>query len=133
MNTEHDVTPMLEMRKRLDASIEALLEKTAAMRKKRDALNTAIEILRSNDDELIDYAPKQPKRSYKFDEDECEKKVLGYLSNGSGRLSFTDLIGRLKQENFNFTVAGLRRVVSTSPKIVREGVKEQTRYCLVRE
>ena len=63
-----------------------------------------------------------------FDEGAVEDRVLQILATGD--YSFPQLRDMLDKESVIYSAAGLRRILKTSPKIVKKGDREQTRYKL---
>ena len=137
MSEDETLAPLLQARDRIDGAIQAYLDKVAALRKRRDAVTAAINVVRAGDDEIMSLpvaaAHKNGRtRMSKFDEAAVERRVLAMLEDpgNEGELSFAQMEKILRDEAVTFSVAGLRRILATSPKIRREGEREYTRYKL---
>ena len=129
MSSEDDISPLLAMRQKLDNQIAAILEKVAGIRKKRDALQMAIDVLRSGDEELAGYssaAPKQVRPTYSYNLAEVEAVSISFLSQGP--MKFRELLAAVRDRGHNVSVSGLRKILVTSPSITVEGQRDQTRY-----
>lgn len=59
MNDHEAVEPLISARTRIEEVMSELREKLDILNKKREAIQTAIDILRSSDAELRDTPPKQ--------------------------------------------------------------------------
>lgn len=132
MSNEDDISPLLAMRQKLDNQIAGILEKVAGIRKKRDVLQNAIEVLRSSDEDLNGYpstAPRQPRSNptYNYNSAEVEAAVLSILDK-SGPLKFRELLPLVVERGQNVSKTGLRNVLSTCPHITVVGQRDQTRY-----
>ena len=134
MVTEDEtLSPLLSARDRLDNTIAAYLDKVAALRKRREAINTAIEIVRAGDDEIMSLPTlvvrKNGKdRVFNFNESEVESRILSMLH--SGEMSRPQIRGVLDSERLVYSISGLNRILKTSPKIKITGARDSTRYQL---
>ena len=131
---EETIGPLLKARDRIDAAIQAYLDKVATLRKRREAVSASIDIIRAGDDEIMSLPTLVLKnktgkpRIVGFDEGAVEDRVLQILATGD--YSFPQLRDMLDKESVIYSAAGLRRILKTSPKIVKKGDREQTRYKL---
>ena len=130
------VGPLMQARAQLDQAIDGYLEKVALLRKRREAIQLAVDTLRSSDDELrslIACAPRargvQEKRVVTFDEDQVEKAVIEYLGTHK-KASYADIAYVLDSAKIQYSAAGLKRVLKTSPHVVSEGTRAYLRWRL---
>lgn len=68
------IGPLIAARERIDVAIQAYLDKVAALRKRREVLTAAMDLIRSGDDEILNLPvvvqngsdPHRPKRVLAF-------------------------------------------------------------------
>src|SRR5688572_29193533 len=121
-----ECTPLLSAKARIDDAIAGYLDKVAALRKRSAAIDSAINILRSGDDELLREAPRAIRtKVVDFDEAKVESRVIEYLRS-SGPLSLRAISNNLINDGLVFSEYGLRRVIKTSPSIKSVGQRDQT-------
>jgi hypothetical protein len=126
----HDCDPLLSAKARIDDAIAGYLDKVAALRKRAAALQTAIDVLRSGDDELLREAPRPIRQKVvNFDADKVEGIIIQALTVQRS-LSMRSIQVHLQDQGIAFSTAGLRRILKTSPTIKQVGVRDQTRYVL---
>jgi len=132
MSEEDTIGPLLAVRDRLDEAIKAYLDKVAVLRKRREAVHAAIDIVRAGDDEIMKLptlAHKNGKpRVIKFDAGAVESRVIDILA--SGETSYPQIRSVLESEAIPFTIAGLKAILRTCPKVERRGERDQTSYRL---
>ncbi len=131
MDTEG--VPQLKAAKaKIDAAIEALLNKVAIYRKRSEALQHSINILLSSDDELDEItagAPVHRGGTNCVDPDRVEKALLESMAvNYPYTLAETKRI--LNGKGMLVSDYMLRKVLGTCPGIDKSGDKQQTRYTL---
>ncbi len=138
MSEDNGVFPLLEAKRRIESAINQYLEKVALLRKRSDALQQAINVLRSSDEELASLLPaetpmKAPKslRVTTFNEEDIERRVTNLLAEG-GASNFPSLEYNLRSQGAVFSKAGLRRILKTGPQFSITGVRDSTRYSLRR-
>jgi hypothetical protein len=124
------LAPLFASRDRIDAAIQGYLDKVALLRKRREALTAAVDIIRAGDDEIVKLPTLAERVKGKrtkvtdFDEQAIETQVLALLATSPR--SFPEIIRGL--DGAVYSVAGLRRILKTAPGIVRTGEREHTRY-----
>ena len=132
---------LLASRKDLDTQLQYFLDQTAILRKKRDAIETAINIVRSTDTDLLKTIREsqtvlnlpnaevevRPSRVSFFDEAAVEAEIIEFLLR-SGEKTRREIHAHLTSFNFRFNEAGLDRILNTSPGIIRLGIRDKTRY-----
>jgi len=129
------ITPLIDVKRKLEKQIEEALNKVALLRKRHDAISTSIDILRSNDSELesmvipasLKVNGKGHGRVY-MDHQKVEDYVLVILADGPK--SKKDIMTSLNNNTIEFNQSGLLSILTTSPKITRIGERDQTRYKL---
>lgn len=129
---EDGIGPLVEAKRKLEAAMQGYLDKVAVLRKKAEALTAAINVMRSNDSELLADAtrvqtPIKPKRIVQFNEQVAEEGLLQIMRE-KGPLSKPDLILEARMHGIQASVAGLVRILKTSPYIEVTGIRESTRY-----
>jgi hypothetical protein len=130
VNMEHEaVTPLIAARTRIEESMNELREKLSILNKKREAIQTAIDVLRSSDAELRDLQlPAKSGRVVSFDENAVETQILDILKQGPK--SRPEISANLDRAGMVYSQAGLRRILLTNPHISKSGERYQTRYSL---
>ncbi len=125
-----DIAPILAVRDKIDSAIQVHLDQVAVLRKRRDALTSAVDVLRCNDYDLDNVAAALPKKKAhvtSFDEGSVEAELIGHLRQ-NGRRSFSQIQNMLRDKGTEFSITGLRRILKTSPQISVAGVRASTRY-----
>ena len=113
--------------------IQGYLDKIAALRKRREVLSGAIELIRAGDDEIMKLpvmgsSSKAAKpRVVDFDKAAVELNVLELLT--SGPMPLCRIRESLDRLSVMYSLTGLKDILNTSPKIKRTGVREA--YSLV--
>ena len=128
--------PLISARERIDAAIQAYLDKVAALRKRREVITAAMDLVRSGDDEILNLPvvikngndPHKPKRILAFDEVQVEQAVLDILR--SGEATYSRIASRLRTQSLEFSDAGLRRILKTCPHITQLGERGRTRFAV---
>ncbi len=129
------LAPLNQAMRRLEIAIDEHLAKVAALRKRHAAIQAAIDVLRSSDEDLVGvelsktFHPTTKRRVVDFDEVVVEAKVLEVLDGG--RLKVVDIRKHLENAAISYSLSGLKRILATCPKIIRTGERDQTRYHLV--
>jgi len=133
MSEDETIGPLLAARKRIDDTIQSYLDKVAALRKRRDFISGAIDVIRCGDDEImtlptlsVSSTNGHKKRVTVFDEKAVEDRILTLLTEKT--LTFSQIVAGL--EGLEYSMAGVKRIVQTSPKIAITGERERTRYSL---
>lgn len=139
-NEDRAIEPILAAKRTIEQAIEGHLQKIAALRKRADALQTAIHVLRSSDQELLDLMPSLPSpplrfthkpqpldRVIKFDEAAVELELTAYLT-ATGPHKFQECVDYLRGRGMRFSEYGLRRIIKTGPQFEVNGVRGSTRY-----
>ena len=123
------VAPLISARTRIEESMNELREKLSILSKKREAIQTAIDVLRSSDAELREMvaAPRKQK-VYSFDTASVEDHIIKYL--GSGPKSKPEIMADLNKEGKIFSISGLTNILLTNPHITKTGERDKTRYQL---
>ena len=131
MSEDETIGPLLAARKRIDDTIQSYLDKVAALRKRRDFISGAIDVIRCGDDEImtlptLSVSPTngRKKRVAVFDEKAVEDRILTLLTEKP--LAFSQIVAGL--DGLEYSIAGVRRIVQTSPKIAIIGERLRTRY-----
>ena len=144
LNNDSDLAPLLAARKDLDDKIQILSDRLAISRKRRDAVQMAIDVLRSSDSELLDdiqpirttanageLNSRKP-RSLAFDVNAVEDSVLQLLAGSDRPLQRLEIERSLERLKVGVSKIGLKRILETSPKIHRMGERHMTCYELVK-
>lgn len=124
-----DLSPLLETRNKLDNALQALTDKMAIIRKRRDALQTAIDVMRSSDDEVEEllrnvkprYLPK-----HVDDDSTVENTILSLLQ--AGPMDSEAIRESLFRLNVKCTENKVKMLLRTSPSIERIGERNYSRY-----
>ena len=126
----HDgLDSLLSVKKALEAKIEEALNAVAVLRKKHDAITSAIDVLRSSDTEIM-ALPAKPLRPVplKMNYGVVEDFILDLLTGGPK--SKREMENSLHEAGHFFTDSGIRRILGTCPKLNRTGERQDTRYSL---
>jgi hypothetical protein len=129
-NEDEVLAPLLHARDRIDSAIQGYLDKVAILRKRRDAITGAMDAIRCGDDEIMKLptaVPKRTKQMRDFDEEAVEKAVCEMLNGRS--LSRPEIQAALiSAGSLPFSENGLKRILLTSPRISKTGLRGNTRY-----
>lgn len=121
---DDEVRPLLNAKEKIEAAITGYLDKVAALRKRQAALQSAIEVLRSDDDALLNEAPS-PVRVVNFDQSAVERAVVAMMDH---QMTLREISTKLTKLGLTHSKAGLKRILATSPEVDRSGERDQTRY-----
>lgn len=127
---EDGIGPLIEAKRKIEATMQVYLDKVAVLRKKAEALTAAVNVLRSNDHELLEMsqqASTKPKRTIKFDERVVEEEVVKLLRE-KGPQSKPNILMECRMRGIQATDSGIIRILKTSPDIFITGQRESTRY-----
>jgi len=137
------LAPMIAARSMLDKKIEEVRVELSVLNKRRDALNTAIDVMRSSDAELEGIGG-----GYKSSEEDVhrgtrtpgsseliENLVLEYRTSFAPGTGFDrcSLEERLLQHVLTCGSARSRDILRSCPQIVVRGERAMTRYFLTKE
>ena len=131
---QDEIKPLLDLREKIEKAIQGYLDKAAALRKRYEAVNTAINLLRSEDDELLTNAPKPVRTNghapkEKVNRRDLKDSVYILLSEAQRRLSKAEIAKKLDSENIPYSIHSLGKVLR-SEEFVRYGEREQSVYQL---
>lgn len=133
------IGPLLAARTRIDEAIQAYLDKAAILRKRREMLTAAIDLIRLGDDEIMNLptvikssvqARKTTKRLTQQEVQTLENTVLDILRTRGGceGLRQPVILQQLIAEGVVVTPHALRQVLGTCPGITKQGERDQTTY-----
>jgi len=134
------LAPMIAARSMLDKKIEEVRVELSVLNKRRDALNTAIDVMRSSDAELEgiggDYKSSEEDvhRGTSGSSELIEKLVLEYMTSFAPGTGFDrcSLERALLQHGLTCGSARLRDILRSCPQIVVRGERAMTRYFLTK-
>jgi hypothetical protein len=134
------LAPMIAARSMLDKKIEEVRVELSVLNKRRDALNTAIDVMRSSDAELEGIggdksSEEDVHRGTPGSSDLIEKLVLEYMTSFAPGTRFDrcSLERALLQHGLTCGSARLRDILRSCPQIVVRGERAMTRYFLTKE
>ena len=131
------LAPMIAARSMLDKKIEEVRVELSVLNKRRDALNTAIDVMRSSDAELEGIgggSEEDVHRGIKGSSELIEKLVLEYMTSFAPGTGFDrcSLERALLQHGLTCGSARLRDILRSCPQIVVRGERAMTRYFLTK-
>lgn len=135
MINETTLEPLLNARKQLEAEIETQLEIVARLRKKREALSIAIDVLRTPD---LDLEPLRSKfgatkaaiKRTTSDPKEIENFILTQLKQKHPATK-KEIAKLLEDNGLQCGMSKLREILTTSPHIQKNGERDQTTYQVI--
>lgn len=128
------LTPLVDAKRRMEEQLAMRLHGVAILRKKIEALDVAIGVLRSNEEDFegvpeMMRPPQRKKNVMYFNEETVERFVLEQLKGG--QKSITEICQALDAQGHDYSRLGLKRILATCPQITRMGERDQTRYMRV--
>jgi hypothetical protein len=137
MSTEQDaILPMLQMRRKLELALEDHNRKGDALRKRLGAINSAIDVMRSSDDELSGILEELPehkevkkRKEYtksNYDKRKIEDAVLDFAKDKQW-FSVRDLFFSLASKGTNSSY-GVLHTILDSGAFLKRGVRNTTEY-----
>lgn len=134
MTTELDLSPFLAQKKKIEATIEGHMAQVAVLRKRQEALQQAIDVLRSSDEELglfqiQKFTPRAARQSRSpVDEQNVENRIVHFINSSDQPRSMRDILTFLTNEGIPCSEWAARKIINQCPLIVREGERHLTRY-----